>query len=94
MIKCGPLVRFDHWHDMLMDASPTFLEHINLVLRVNKPREAWRKVRLSFHPPPIAFHIDIVERTRALDKYCVNELVDMLNKGCSIIKVFKISCVA
>jgi len=77
-----------------MDASPTFLEHINLVLRVNKPREAWRKVRLSFHPPPIAFHIDIVERTRALDKYCVNELVDMLNKGCSIIKVFKISCVA
>jgi len=86
MTKCCPLVRFARWHDMLMDASPTFLEHTNMALRATKPREAWRKVRLSFHPPPIAFHIDIVEKTRALDKLWSEELVEMLNKGCSVIK--------
>jgi len=44
------------------------------------------EARLSFHPPPIAFHIDVVERTRALDKLLSEESVDMPNKGCSVIK--------
>jgi len=33
-----PLDRFDCWHDMLMDASPTFLEHTNLVLRATQAK--------------------------------------------------------